>query len=128
MSIADRKLVVSKNRLCFNCLSYGHQVFQCKYSHCKKCTKNHNTLLHDDNASHGQSSATNDSLQQQSNNLVAMCAAYDHSKTQNTISLTQPHQVMLATVVFTIIDSLGISRPCRAVLDSGAQLYDPRLC
>ena len=47
--VDDRRELVEKNKLCFNCLSSNHMISQCqsKYS-CKVsgCNKRHHTLLH----------------------------------------------------------------------------------
>lgn len=48
MSLEDRRDLVIKNKLCFNCLYFGHHVSKCKFSPCPKCTKCHHEKLHTD--------------------------------------------------------------------------------
>lgn len=45
MSVNERFKIVKENYLCFNCLR-DHKAKDCKSGTCKKCKKNHNTLLH----------------------------------------------------------------------------------
>ena len=46
-SIDDRRLIVQKRGLCFNCLLPGHQISSCRVKiACGSCGKKHNTLLH----------------------------------------------------------------------------------
>lgn len=47
MNLEERNEVVSKNKLCVNCLKPGHRAFNCKSSiRCKTCNYKHNLLLH----------------------------------------------------------------------------------
>ncbi|XP_075147221.1 uncharacterized protein LOC142221389 [Haematobia irritans] len=44
---AQRKKFVTVNKVCENCLSYGHSTQNCKSEHhCQKCQQSHHTLLH----------------------------------------------------------------------------------
>ena len=51
MSVNDRYAAVSKQRLCYGCLSKGHAIKDCKVDACgiKGCIKKHNRLLHTEN-------------------------------------------------------------------------------
>ncbi|XP_050064313.1 uncharacterized protein LOC114118967 [Aphis gossypii] len=113
MSIADRRNFVSKARLCFNCLNYGHQVKDCKFSACPKCNKRHNSKLHEEQ---GVVVSLANQLNQSTNSEAnaVLCA-----------ELTKPTSsmhVMLATASVYVHDINGRPRLCRAVLDSGSQL------
>nr|XP_029710132.1 uncharacterized protein LOC115256031 [Aedes albopictus] len=46
--VSQRRELVSQKRLCWNCLSFGHQSKKCgsKFS-CRKCREKHHSLLHD---------------------------------------------------------------------------------
>ena len=47
LTVEERFEVVKKARLCFNCLSSGHDSKECRSSYkCSICQKNHNYLLH----------------------------------------------------------------------------------
>lgn len=48
LSVAERRNTVKLHRICFNCLTPGHLVLECKNRmNCQKCNKRHHTLLHD---------------------------------------------------------------------------------
>lgn len=49
LSIADRTNKVKFARLCLNCLKGKHMAKECTANGCRKCSKKHSTLLHDDN-------------------------------------------------------------------------------
>ena len=46
MTIRQRQDFVKKTSLCKNCLRTHHG--KCSFSHCRKCSKFHNTLLHEE--------------------------------------------------------------------------------
>ena len=49
MNVKERKETVRKHKLCWNCLSQGHQINDCKSTvKCRECNKRHHTLLHHD--------------------------------------------------------------------------------
>ena len=49
MNIKERKETVRKHKLCWNCLSKGHQINDCKSTvKCREYNKRHHTLLHHD--------------------------------------------------------------------------------
>ena len=46
MNLLDKKRIVIKNKMCFNCLSDGHVSSECKSTlSCKSCHGKHSTLL-----------------------------------------------------------------------------------
>ena len=48
MNLSDRKAAIMRHRLCFGCLSKGHQNSTCRIKHtCNVCGLRHPTLLHD---------------------------------------------------------------------------------
>lgn len=122
MSIADRRNFVSKARLCFNCLNYGHQVAACLGSSCTKCGQRHNTRLHDNApiaSVPNSKSVTHDlSSSEQASSAQVLCVESVYSKaTESQMS------VMLATAVINIQDQAGQWCQCRAVLDAGSQMH-----
>lgn len=119
MSIVERKAVVFKNHLCFNCLRSGHQLKNCLYSGCPKCAQRHNSKLHDDILS--KSEDTNPSINQESSVNQNDTVLYTETTNQHSID-TLSNTVMLATAMVYIYDKNGQPHNCRAVLDSGSQL------
>ncbi|KAL4135888.1 hypothetical protein QTP88_007470 [Uroleucon formosanum] len=97
---AAHREVALRLKLCYNCLNYGHQVKDCKFSACPICNKRHNSKLHEEQAS----SETN----------ALLCAELTKS--------TSSMHVMLATASVYVHDINDCPQLCRAVLDSGSQL------
>lgn len=48
LSVTDHLNKVKFLKLCLNCLRGKHFARDCSSSGCKKCSKKHNTLLHED--------------------------------------------------------------------------------
>lgn len=46
LSIEERIAIIKNNKLCFNCLRFGHSVSTCKSSKCRICNKSHHSLIH----------------------------------------------------------------------------------
>lgn len=46
ISIQDRYNINKKHKLCFNCFSTAHSVYECKASLCRHCQRKHNSMLH----------------------------------------------------------------------------------
>jgi len=47
LTLQDRRAIVTKYNLCFNCMQEGHKAYECTSPHyCKRCKKRHHTLLH----------------------------------------------------------------------------------
>lgn len=116
MAVSERKVAVSRLRLCFNCLNYGHQVKDCKFSGCPKCNRKHNSKLHEEQGSTDIS--VNKSVHSSSGEENAVLCAELYESLQEPLSM----QVMLATASVNVYDSKGQPQLCRAVLDSGSQL------
>ena len=52
LSQEEKRSLLKRNQMCFNCLRSGHYLSQCESSHrCKRCQKPHHTLLHMDSTS-----------------------------------------------------------------------------
>ena len=57
---AERHEFVSKARLCFSCLRFGHAASKCRRRHtCSTCNKSHPTCLHKDTAPESKESGDN---------------------------------------------------------------------
>ncbi|XP_050072649.1 uncharacterized protein LOC126560738 [Anopheles maculipalpis] len=90
--IEHRRELVTKNRLCYNCLSHNHQVKSCKsVNRCITCNARHHSLLHDNTRP-----------------KVSMAANSDQE------------MVFLETVLLWVVDDHGIRHEARALLDSGS--------
>lgn len=113
MTVSERKEVVVRLKLCYNCLNYGHQVKDCKFSACPKCNKRHNSKLHEEQGvAVIFSNQPNQSANSEAN--AVLCAELTKS--------TSSTHVMLATARVYVHDINGCPQLCRAVLDSGSQL------
>jgi len=102
--------MVSNAMLCFNCFAVGHQANQCRYGSCHKCGRKRNTRLHDDNK-------IAESPREQPPNVSVM---YAQNCSVNCMQYSTTS--MLATAVIFIRNKTGILQPCRAIVDSSAQL------
>ncbi|KAL5238639.1 hypothetical protein ACI65C_006049 [Semiaphis heraclei] len=122
LTVEERRDLVFKNRLCFNCLRADHQVRHCKSSSCTQCDKRHNTLLHlnyveqvaDDQ--HVNKNQPNQEAGSAPPNVVGCNIVNSSIHCRSTI------QVILATAIVHVYDATGNVMRCRAVLDSGSQL------
>ncbi len=57
LNVDKRNNVLSRNNLCYNCLSRGHSLEECSSTHtCRECGKKHYTLLHRFSAGTGRAS------------------------------------------------------------------------
>ena len=100
MSISNRRQAKSK-RLCFNCLSLGHQNHECKSkSTCQTCRKGHHPLLHIHTDPNKQPGPEN------------KFAVYGGTTGATTI---------LGTVLIEVKTANGGYHNCRALLDSGSE-------
>jgi len=110
MAVPDRSKMVSNAMLCFNYLASGHQANQCHYGSCHKCGRKYNARLHDDNK-------VIEGSHEQSPNASVM-----YAQNCSVNGMQYSTTTMLATAVIYIRNKTGILQPCRAILDSGAQL------
>jgi len=114
---------VKSNRLCANCLRPGHQSNACKSSHCTKCTKRHNTLLHPEEN-------TPQAIQQTASSLVTTDGSNDQTLAKNTTAVSlltnQPNHkdnfVLLGRARILVVGVNGYKHECKALLDSGSQV------
>uniref|UniRef100_A0A069DYA1 Putative bel15-i ag n=1 Tax=Panstrongylus megistus TaxID=65343 RepID=A0A069DYA1_9HEMI len=120
---SQRYETVQKLKLCFNCLSKGHSVKDCKCSLCKVCNNKHNTLLHK-KADKGEISGSKDIESTMANSpMTSLCSFYNRINNNKST-------VLLSTCIIKIEDKFGNYFNCRAVVDSGSQLnfISKRLC
>ncbi|XP_070068046.1 uncharacterized protein [Drosophila takahashii] len=146
----QRLEVVKKNGLCVNCLGKGHKVSNCpSKNRCRSCHQPHHTLLHHHSSLQAESpqpstsssqpiAATYAHSQPQPGGSVAYsqphfsgAPTYDSSLTHPIGAATHAHaqsdakegsQVILATAMVLVQNSLGSYRLGRALLDSCSQV------
>ena len=59
-SVEDRRSWVREHNLCYNCLLAGHRVSNCQSKlSCRKCSRKHNTLLHEERSRNGAGELSN---------------------------------------------------------------------
>lgn len=110
MTVPDRSKMVSNAMFCFNGFAPGHQANQYRYGSCLKCARKHNTRLHDDNkVTEGPHEQPPNVSVMYAQNCLVNCIQYSTTS-------------MLATAVIYISNKTETLQPCRAILDSLAQL------
>ncbi|XP_055527796.1 uncharacterized protein LOC129720358 [Wyeomyia smithii] len=138
-SVSERKQLVSRKRLCHNCLKGNHLVASCPCElNCRKCNQHHHTLLHLEQSGTIQRSG-NDSASRSANpassTTQSASTSLGNSVEQTSVPATeivpavetstpvqQPAEnVLLLTVVVNVIDAYGHAHPARALLDSASQ-------
>lgn len=113
LSIHDRRGFIASNRLCFNCLSSGHNALSCRSQYkCRTCNRKHHTSIHSDD------------------NSQITCLNIEENQTTDPTTSSQVYsisshnvqpQAVLPTVRVQIRDSAGKYQQFRALIDSGAQ-------
>lgn len=119
LPIRDRISQVKQLRICFNCLRAGHISTDCKSSHCRKCDKSHNTLLHIDRPSVQPNTQNTEKTISQGSSTQNPSTSLN-SVVNCTVSNDNTHKI-LATAVILITDSNGKTHDCVALLDGGSQ-------
>lgn len=109
LPIESRIAKVKEFKVCENCLRFGHAANKCFLSHCKYCTKKHNTLLHLENTD--SSSSSNEFPSE------GIVLTTEHIQS---IQHATPSRVFLSTALVRVIDSRGHKHAARAVLDNGS--------
>ena len=107
LPVNEKSIFVKRQKLCFNCLKTGHTLSACKSSNCKHCNKKHHSSLHRFSES-------------QNHVLETQPFAEDERTVGVGHMSTQKNCVLLPTAIVPISFN-GVTIPCRALLDSGAQ-------
>uniref|UniRef100_A0A8D9AJE5 Integrase catalytic domain-containing protein n=1 Tax=Cacopsylla melanoneura TaxID=428564 RepID=A0A8D9AJE5_9HEMI len=123
----DRYQMVRGKGICINCLNSEHKVKNCqsKYN-CKKCNQRHSTLLHFQQFSNSQPSASSPESapgfpSQPRGNNQTFCALQSFNSTNNSHSTSHSSSiVLLPTAQVYIVDSSGVAQPARVILDSAS--------
>ncbi|XP_013164351.1 PREDICTED: uncharacterized protein LOC106115491 [Papilio xuthus] len=100
LDVDSRIEKVENFNICKNCLRPGHREIFCKLSHCKYCTKMHNTLLHKDIEVF---------------NTVALSSNIntDHNKSL----------ILLSTALVNVVAVDGKLHPARLLLDNASTAH-----
>lgn len=118
MPLDDKRIAVRNAKFCFNCLNYGYQVSTCKFSHCPKCNRKHNSKLHGDQPVSDELIAHNSIEQSKTQSQTILYAWTTNISKQD----DEKMNVMLCTSLVNVFDQYGKKQVCRTVLDSGSQL------
>ncbi|XP_073819582.1 uncharacterized protein [Musca autumnalis] len=137
--LSDKRKFVFDNKVCENCLSYGHIAKRCKSEHrCQTCRQSHHTLLHPDENNNRTSVSTtagprpNQRWQpQKSASAYHVETYYDEQPTTSAaaysqIQNTQSHfsqsgeRTVLPTALIDI-EHQGLFFTIRAFIDQGSQ-------
>lgn len=103
MSVEDRRKMVTRYVLCYNCLSRVHKRLDCKERPCRKCNARHHILLH----------WTNDKSQ---------VGVVNQDAVTRKDWVCKKDQVILPTVLVALRDRTGRTYRCRALLDTGSEV------
>ncbi|CAG7720965.1 unnamed protein product [Allacma fusca] len=97
--VGERLTFVKETKVCTNCLSPTHATKDCHSKKlCKKCSKNHHTLLHKD-----------------------IPDSFNKPKVQaNTAQTANSSQNILATAMVQVKNKYGQDWECRALIDNGS--------
>lgn len=121
--------IVKRHKCCVNCLATSHISIKCSsLKRCRKCQKNHHTLLHFDSSENTQQNCDT-ALVTNSNHVPRPGPSRLDSQNDNTESPIKTltgmfpdlHNVLLSTVLLNIQDVFGHFHTFRAILDSGSQ-------
>ncbi|KAI5644381.1 putative peptidase (DUF1758) domain-containing protein [Phthorimaea operculella] len=115
-----RSEYVKEHHLCFNCLSFGHSVFNCRQkSTCKLCGRRHHSLLHSFNKKEDSPNGEHSSLHTDTDN--------PEEEPEVNVLLANSHTVypkckrrFLATAVIPGKSSTGRVTVLRALVDPGS--------
>lgn len=117
LAVAERLNKVKSMKLCLNCLKGKHIAKDCLANGCKKCSKKHSTLLHEERDSfEGSKETTTQNTNQEVNkNANTICT---HSQAKEIVNV---NQILLSTALIKVKDSKGEYIEGRVLLDSGSQ-------
>lgn len=122
-TVPQRRDLIIKHRLCFNCLK-PHRSIVCKSTNrCLKCARKHHTTIHDNRSQDKSTTATvtktdtptaSTSVTDNQNNIQIL-----HVSSKQDV---RPLSVLLATANVLLISPAGESYHVRVLIDQGAEL------
>ena len=120
-TLQDRRALVTRDNLCFNCRQEGHRACECTNPHhCKKCKKHHHTLLYQNRRE--QISKVSE-FEANSIKSEETSSSPTEPKHGNYCSFKEQRasQVLLATATINITELRGTQQPSRILLEGGSQ-------
>ncbi|XP_018373217.1 PREDICTED: uncharacterized protein LOC108767715 [Trachymyrmex cornetzi] len=117
LSVTERLSKVKALNLCLNCLRGKHIAKDCNFSHCRKCSKKHSTLLHEDRtlSKDNKENIENVKTESETSKTINSVCAYSQFKEVSDIN-----QILLATAIIRVQNQNG-HYVGRALLDNGSQ-------
>ncbi|XP_046409091.1 uncharacterized protein LOC124173972 [Ischnura elegans] len=118
MTVAERKEVVQRNKLCLNCLRQNHLLSECHItSRCLICNEKHHTKLH------LESPKTNVTQNSSSNNVKSSNSSQAGKLDETAAVFTSlvGKTVLLATARVVLKSNTGSAITVRALLDPAAE-------
>lgn len=127
LNIGQRRELITKRSLCWNCFRPNHQAKACKSKFsCRTCHAKHHTLLHDQGTPSkptsipaGSSNATAQQSSQSTSTNVGTAGSSNPPEVNLPVQSSRS-TVLLETVVLSIVDKHGKEIAIRALLDSAA--------
>ncbi|XP_071581890.1 uncharacterized protein [Temnothorax nylanderi] len=117
-TIQQKLNIITKNKLCYNCLG-RHKVVDCRVTtRCLKCAKKHHTTIHQNKSNPPMKKETPNTKEESSTNK-STDAKVLHS------SINKPaktSQVLLATAKVTLVSEYGETTQVRALIDQGSEV------
>ena len=114
LDVEGRRETAKRARVCFNCLSGGHQIQACSRGRCKHCNSKHHTLLHIETVhTKLDTTASDKSLHE---GAVSEFPNYIANTSADSATYT-----VLSTAIIFVRDCKGDTKDCRVLLDSGSQ-------
>jgi len=120
-SLQERRTIVTKYHLCFNCMQEGHKACECTNRHyCKRCKKHHHTLLHQNRR---DQMLRDPEIEANSTKSEETSSSPTEPKQGSYCSFKEQRasQVLLATATIKVTDSRGTQQHSRVLLDRGSQ-------
>ncbi|XP_031341102.1 uncharacterized protein LOC116169214 [Photinus pyralis] len=125
LPVEERFNIVTRSKLCINCLRPNHLARFCRSSRCKRCNGKHHTTLHN----HDHTSAVEKVRSTQpAGNISATAATHtqeheieSYLSHSEKVFLVRCNEVLLSTAVVDVENAQGKYESCRILLDSAAQ-------
>ncbi|XP_011883580.1 PREDICTED: uncharacterized protein LOC105570749, partial [Vollenhovia emeryi] len=118
-TVSQKKALIVKHKLCYNCLGL-HRVSFCKTTkRCKKCGQKHHTSIHNANVSTNENKKASEVKDNLSSTVTKPEAKVLHSSVKNPLMVSQ---VLLATAQVVLISENGRITKVRALIDQGSEI------
>lgn len=119
LSVAERLSKVRNLKLCLNCFKGKHFAKDCSAGGCKKCTRKHNTLLHEErDLKEAKEESDKPGVVQDSTPSKAVNTICTHLQAKEK---TESNQVLLSTAIIRVRNNENQYVEGRILLDNGSQ-------